>query len=103
MNEFAFKMAFFNQPSRVDFDAVVATANRNAFGFGGFGIGFGEIDVLKEGAGAGNRGRVGEFVGADSGDDCANTGGGGVGEVMFFEVSFNGVVEGALHLTGVEF
>ena len=103
MDEFAFKAAFFNQPSRANFNTVIAATDGQAFVLSDFGIGFCEIDVFKERAGAGFFSGVGEFFGPNDGNDITNTSGTGVGEIVLFEVTLDRLVEGAWHLSDVEF
>ena len=63
MKEFAFETALFDEPSRADFVAIFAVADRDAFVGGFFGGFFGEINVVEEGAGASFLEGIGEFVG----------------------------------------
>ena len=66
-------------------------------------VGFGgEIDVLKEGTGAGFFCGVGEFVFANRGDDGADGSRREVGGLVVEKVFFDGVIEGARHLSFAE-
>ena len=69
---------------------------------GDFGFRFGEVDVLEEGTGARCGEGVGEFVGANGADDITNAFGTKVGDVVGLDVTFDGIVEWAGHLTGFE-
>ena len=102
VKKFAFEMALFDEPSRVDFDAIIATADRDAVAFGGFGVGFGKINVFEEGAGGSFFGGVGELFGANSGNDSAYTGRAEVGKGVVGHESFDGIVEGTGHDADVE-
>lgn len=101
MDELAFEAALFDQPGGADFDAVVAAVDGVAFRLSGFSVGFGEIDIFKERTSGGFFAWVGEFVGANNGNDVANTGWADVDKVVIFEIIFDRIVEWALHLSGV--
>ena len=53
VEEFAFETCLLNKPAGVDFVAVFAVMNWVAFVGGDFGLFFGEVDIVEEGAGAG--------------------------------------------------
>ena len=53
MEEFIGKASFFDKPARINFVAVFAVVDWITFGFGDFGFWFCEIDIFKEGTGAG--------------------------------------------------
>ena len=61
----------------------MAAVNGVTFGFSDFGVSFREVNVFKERAGAGLDGGIGEFVGADDGDDVTNTGWRSIGKIVF--------------------
>ena len=102
MNKFAFKLALFDKPSGVDFDAIVAAMDGIAFGLGGFGVGFTKIDVFEERAGARFGSGIGKFDSANGRDGGTNTGGAGVGDIVFGQVIFDRLIEGTRHLAWVK-
>ena len=103
MEKFIGKASFFDKPAGIDFVAIFAVINRITFGFGNFGFCFGEIDVFEEGARAGFLQWIGEFVGTDGADDGADALGGEISRVVIGDVFFDGAVERAGHLAGLEF
>ena len=80
----------------------MTASDRVAFVFGGFGLFIGEIDIFKERTSAGFFARVGEFVGADGANDVADALGGKISEMMVGNVFFDGIIERARHLAGLE-
>ena len=101
VEEFALEAALFDEPAGVDFVAVLAAVDWVALFFGFFGGFVGEVDIFKERAGAGGCERIGEFDGADSGDDFADAGRAKVGDAVVRNVALYRVVEGAAHLAVV--
>ncbi len=99
MKEFARESALADEPAGVDFDAVVAAMDRVMLFGGELGLGFGEVDVFEEGAGASFFGGVWEFVGADGGDDGADATRREIGETVDVDVVFDGIIKGARHET----
>ncbi len=53
MEELAFEAGLLDEPAGVDFILAFGFVDGVAFVAGGFGFGFGEIDVFEKGAGAG--------------------------------------------------
>lgn len=89
-----------NKPAGVDFVAVFAVINWITFGFGGFSLSVGEIDVFEERAGTSFFEWIGKFVGADSTNYGADAFGREIGEVVIGNVFFDRTIERACHLAG---
>ena len=98
MEELAFEAGFFDKPAGVDFVLALGFEDWVAFVAGGFGFALIEIDIFKEGAGAGLLEGVGEFFGADGGNDCADAFGAKISDIIGFDVAFDRSIEGASHL-----
>ena len=99
MKEFALEAALFDEPSGAKFVAVVAAIDGVTLVFSDFSFGAIEINIMEEGTGRGLFHGVGKFVSADDGNDVADAFRAEVGEVVLFEVFFDGIVKGAFHLT----
>ena len=65
MEEGALEAGLFNEPTGVDFVAILAAVDGVTFGLGEIGFGGGEVDVFEEGAGRGFLAGVGELGSAD--------------------------------------
>ncbi len=73
VEKFTRKTAFFDEPAGINFEAVGATVDWIVFFGGDFGFGFGKVNVFEERAGTGSYCGIGEFVGANGGDNGANS------------------------------
>ena len=103
MQKFTLEASLFDKPTRVDFVAIFAAINWVAFGFGGFGGGFVQVDVFKERAGASLIERIGKLVGADGANYVTDALRAKIGDVIGGDVLFDGIIKWTRHLAWFKF
>ncbi len=89
MKKFTLETGLFNEPTRINFEPVVAMMDWDAFCFGVFSLVFGKVNILEERASARGGGRIGKFVGANLANDLADALRREIGNFISFNICFN--------------